>query len=45
MSAKLEVGDLAALKRGRLGFSQQEAARMRVTVESTLTARNIEPVP
>jgi hypothetical protein len=45
MRATLEAADIAALRLGQLGFSRQEAARMRVTVESTLAIRNVDPVP
>jgi hypothetical protein len=45
MRATLEAADLAALRRGQLGFSQQEAARMRVTLESTLASQDMKAVP
>jgi hypothetical protein len=43
MRATLEAADVVALRRGELGFSPQEAARMRVTVQSTVVATNVKP--
>jgi hypothetical protein len=42
MRATLEAAEIMALRRGQLGFSQQEAARMRAVGQPTLAASHMD---